>query len=228
MRLAILLICLAPSLAAAETTRATFDIYIGGLRAGILAIAGEERAGQYAAAGRLESVGLIGAIRKARYDAEVRGRVSGSEFGPSRYSETFTNGRRTNEKALVYKGGVPRVTPADERGRLDPGEQAGTIDPLTSLWGVLRNVPESGACRFRGDLFDGKRRASVALEPPRRDGERIVCRGVYTRVAGYDDDEMEKPRFPFRLTYGPAEDGRWRVERVDMESIFGRGAMVRR
>ena len=228
MRLAVLLLCLVPSLAVAGTTRATFDIYLGGIRAGAVSIAGEERDGRYAAAGRLDSVGLIGAFRKVRYDAKVRGRVSGSEFAPRRYSETFRNGRETGEKALVYRDGVPRVRPKEERGRLDPKEQNETVDPLTAIWGILRDVPEAEACRFRGDIFDGKRRSRATLGPPRRSEARIVCDGEYVRVAGYDEDEMQDPLFPFRLTYGPAGDGRWQVERVDMDSIFGRGAMVRR
>lgn len=228
MRLAVLLLCLVPGLAAAATTRATFDIHVGGIRAAVISIAGEERDGRYAAAGRLESVGLIGAFREVRYDVEVRGRLLGAEFRPRRYSETFRNGRSTGEKALVYRKGVPRVRPKEERGRLDPEDQRGTVDPLTAIWGLLRDVTEAEACRFGGDLFDGKRRSRVTLGRPQRSGTRIVCAGEYARVAGYGEDEMENPRFPFRVTYRPSGDGRWQVERIDMESIFGRGAIVRR
>ena len=228
MRLLILLLCLVPGLAAAGTTRATFDIYVGGIRAAAISIAGEERGGRYAAAGRLESVGLIGAFRKVRYEAEVHGLVAGAEFGPERYFEIFRNGRETREKALVYRDGVPRVTPEEEKGRLDPEDQAGTIDPLTAIWGILRDVTEAEACRFRGHLFDGKRRSRVALGTPRRGEGRIVCDGEYARVAGHDEDEMQNPRFPFRVSYRPSGDGRWQVERIDMESIFGRGAIIRR
>jgi hypothetical protein len=206
-----------------------FDVYVGGIRAGVVSISGEERDGRYAAAGRLESVGLVGAFRKVQYEAEVRGRLSGRKFGPRTYSETYRNGRDTEEKEIDYRKGFPRVRPKDAiGGRLDPKEQDGTIDPLTAIWSVLRDVSEGDACRFSGDLYDGKRRSRVALGEPEQSGSGIACDGEYRRVAGYDDDDMEKPSFPFRVAYGPAGDGRWQVERIDMESILGRGAIVRR
>lgn len=227
MRLVLLFLCLAPGLAAAGTTNATFDIYVHGVRAGVVLIAGEERDGRYAAAGRLESVGIIGAFKNVRYDAEVKGRASGLDFRPRRYSETHREGDETDERSIVFRKGVPRVRP-EEDGRIDPEDQGGTIDPLTAIWGLLRDVPEAEACRFSGDLFDGKKRSRVVLGRPTRGENGIVCAGEYSRVAGYDDDDMQNPRFPFRMTYVPAGDGRWQVQRIDMESILGRGAIVRR
>lgn len=228
MRLVTLLICIAPGLAAAGTTSATFDIHVGGIRAGVLSISGEERDGQYAAAGRLQSVGVIGAFRNVQYDAEVRGRVKEAELRPKRYSETYRSGSDSDEKAIVYRNDVPRVRPKDERGRLDPKKQTDTVDPMTAIWGVLRDVGEGEACRFGGDLYDGKRRSRVVLKEPQRSQAAIVCAGEYRRVDGYDDEDMKNPSFPFRLTYQPAGDGLWKVARIEMDTIIGRGTMIRR
>lgn len=231
MRLLALLVLLAAGPAAAEPTRATFDIYVRGIRAGHVSVAGQERDGHYAAAGRLESAGVVGIFRRVRYDAEVRGRVSGTEFGPRSYSETFRDGRDLDRKSMSYRGGVPTVRSDDDRDSddLDPATQGGTVDPLTAIWGVLRDVPEGQACRFSAAMFDGARRSRVTLGAPRRSRDAITCAGEYRRVAGYSDEDMEeKARFPFRLTYRPAGNGRWQVDRIDMETLFGSGAMVRR
>ncbi len=231
MRLLLVLLLLAPAMAAAETTRATFDIYVSGLRAGVISVSGEERGGRYAAAGRLEAVGVVGAFRKVRYDAEVRGGVSGVDFRPERYAETFLNRGEREQKSIAYRGGVPRLTSDEDRDTedLDPATQGGTVDPLTGIWGLLRDVSGDQACRFRADLFDGARRSRLALGAPRRSADRISCDGEYRRIAGYDAETLaEKARFPFRVTYRPAGGGRWQVERIDMDTIFGRGAMVRR
>jgi hypothetical protein len=232
MRLIALLLAIAPCFAAAETTRATFDIYVGGIRAGVVSVAGEERGGRYAVAGVLESVGVVGAFRHVKYDANARGRVAGSDFSPERYSETFQNGRDVDRKTMTYRRGVPTVAVEGGHDRdahdLDPATQRGTIDPLTGIWGVLRDVPDAQACRFSGNLFDGARRARVVLAQPRRSAGSLTCAGEYRRVAGYDADDMAHPSYPFRLTYGPAGNGRWQVERIDMDTIFGRGAMIRR
>ena len=231
MRLLLVLLLLAPGLAVAETTRATFDIYVSGIRSGVISVAGEERGGRYATAGRLESVGVVGAFRRVRYDAEVRGRVSGVDFRPERYSETFLNRGERDRKSIAYRGGVPRVTADDERDDddLDPATQGGTIDPLTAIWGLLRDVRLDQACRFAADLFDGARRSRVSLGTPVRSAERITCDGEYRRIAGYDPETLaEKARFPFRVTYRPVGGGTWQVERIDMDTIFGRGVLIRR
>ena len=233
MRLIVLLLVLLPGIAPAETTRATFDLYVSGIRAGTISVAGSEAAGRYAVAGQLESVGIVGAFRRVRYDAEVRGRVSGTRFTPRSYSETFRNGRRATAKGLDYAGGVPRLSVGPDYRRddedLDPATQGGTVDPLTAIWGVLRDVREGEACGFGAEMFDGARRSRIALGQPRRSGDAITCAGEYRRVAGYEPEELaEKARYPFRLTYRPAGDGGWQVERVEMDTIFGRGAMVRR
>ena len=231
MRLAVLLILLLPGLAAAETARATFDIYVSGIRAGVIAVAGEERGGRYAVAGRLESAGVVGALRRVRYDAEVRGRVAGTDFNPERYAETFRNGRERSRKTMTYERGTPAVRTDDDPDEddLDPATQGGTVDPLTAIWGVLRDTPEAQACGFRTAIFDGARRSEVVLAPQRRSAGEIVCAGRYRRVAGYSKEDMaERARFPFRLTYGPAGNGRWQVERIEMQTIFGGSTMIRR
>jgi hypothetical protein len=231
MRGLALLLLVLPCAVSADSTRATFDIYVSGIRAGMVSISGEERGGRYAAAGRLESVGVIGTFRKVRYDAEVQGRVAGAEFGPQSYAETFRSGDETDRKSITYRRGVPSVEGDDDRDAddLDPSTQGGTIDPLTAIWGILRDVPTGQACRFSAAMFDGARRSSIVLGSPRRASGRITCSGEYRRVAGYSAEDMAKrPRFPFRLTYREAGGGRWQVERIDMDTIFGRGSMVRR
>lgn len=228
MRYLALAFLMLPAVAAADTTQATFDVRIGGLRAGTLAIAGEENATRYAVAARMRSAGLVGALRTVRYDGTVRGRIAEGTPRPARYEESFRRGGDASAKALTYRGGVPRLT-GDDGGDLDPASQGGTVDPLTAIWGLLRDVPTADACRFATPIFDGERRSRVALGPLRRDGGRIVCDGEYRRVAGYSDKDMaRRTRFAFRLTYRPAGPDRWAVERLDMDTTLGRGTLIRR
>lgn len=230
MRLLVLLLMMLPAAALANSTRATFDVYVGGIKAATLAVAGEERDGRYAVAGVMESAGVVGAFRHVRYDASARGQVAGGDLGPRRYSETLRNGGRTVEKSMTWRGGVPLLRGGGKRDDddLDPAAQVGTVDPLSAIWGVLRDVPEQRACGFSADIFDGARRARVRLGAPERRGREIVCGGEYRRIAGYDDEELADPSFPFRLTYRQGGDGRWQVARIDMKTILGPGAMVRR
>lgn len=59
-----------------------FDVELKGIRAGRLAINGVSDGARYSANGVLETTGLVGAIRKIRYEAAVYG-AEGSRFTPS-------------------------------------------------------------------------------------------------------------------------------------------------
>ena len=211
-----------------------FDLSLRGLSAGRLSVNGRIEGNRYSANGTLKSTGIVGAIRKVRYDAAVAGAVSKNRFTPFKYSEQADTSKRQSESVMAYKGGVPQVMvyspPRDPRpGDVNPATQGGTIDPLTALYAVLRDIPESEACTFRAVMFDGKRRSQIVLSSPETGNGGISCAGEYRRLEGFAPDEMaEKTRFPFRLTYGPAEPGRLRVVEVSMDTLYGKGRLKRR
>lgn len=235
MRLAALPLALAlllgvPPPAAAQS----FDIAIRGLRAGALSVEGQEADGRYALTGRLESRGVLGAVRPFRYDATARGLVQGSRLVPELYAEEGRRGDRRTRTAVRYADGVPgpRVSePPDrpDRDALDPAMQGGTVDLLTGTWTLLRDTPPEAACRARVEMFDGERRSRIVTgEPERREG-RVTCTGEYRRLGGFSAEAMaERQRFPFRLTYRPGAGGLLEVERLELETVFGRGVMTRR
>lgn len=219
---------------AQQKQSATFDVSLKGITAGVLVFAGTIDGKGYAVSGKLESTGLVGAIRKVRYDAKSQGSVSGSKFTPTRYEEKANTGKRQSDAVMEYKSGVPQVkaydpprTPSDRD--VDPATQKGTVDPLTALFVVLRDVPAAEACRTKLFMFDGQRRSQVVLSSPRTGGDTITCAGEYRRLEGFSEKEMaEKQRFPFELTYEPIDGGMVRVVEVAMDSLYGRAAFTRR
>ncbi len=220
--------------AAARADEAVFDFSVRGLRAGTLTFSGAAEGGSYAVTGRLESAGLVGLLRKVRYDGQVEGRVKGKRFTPARYVERADTGKRQSEAVMEYRGGVPQVKvynpprpPGD--GGLDPARQAGTVDPLTAMFAALRDVPAGQECNLALQLFDGKRRSQVSLGAPRPSGEGIACPGEYRRLAGFPAEDMaERARFPFSVFLVPQADGRMRVSEVTLESIYGNARLKRR
>lgn len=219
--------------AAQQTDSGIFSLSIRGIPAGQLSFKGVDDGKSYAASGRLESTGLIGALFKVRYDASVRGRVSGDRFVPSSYTEK-TSGARNNESVMNYKKGVPQVKkyspprpPSDND--VDPATMGGTVDPMTAIYGTLRDVSRSEVCKFSTRMFDGKRASQIRLSNPQPVDGGFRCNGEYRRLKGYSAEEMaEKQRFPFTLTYSMIAEDRFRVTEIALATTYGNARLSRR
>ena len=221
-------------LAADQKDSAVFDISIRGISAAILSVSGASTGKSYAAAGTLKSSGILGFLKKIRYDAQVSGHIARGRFTPSRYVELADTGKRRSEAAMAYRGGVPQLKSynpprAPRADDISPATQGGTVDPLTALYAVLRDVPEAEACKLKVYLFDGRRRSQVVLSTPQAGDAGIACKGEYRRLEGFSPQDMaEKSRFAFTLTYGPAGAGMLHVTEISMDTLYGKGRMIRR
>ncbi len=220
--------------AADQTDQAIFDLSLRGIRAGMLTVSGATEGKSYAASGTLKTTGIVGAIRRIRYDAKAAGRVTGERFTPVRYEERADTGKRQSESVMEYKSGVPQVKvynpPRDPKADgLEPAQMGGTVDPLTALYATVRDVPPDKACELKVVLFDGERQSQVVLGRPQAEGDGVTCAGEYRRLKGFSAGDMaEKSRFPFRLTYAPTENGMLRVVEISMDTLYGKGTLKRR
>lgn len=219
--------------AAAQTEQATFSLNIRGVSAGSLRIAGEVEGNRYAINGVLESGGLVGILRRIRYDATAQGRVTGGRFVPSSYAERSDNGGRKRSASMEYRSGVPQVKAYDpprkqDEDDVDPATQGGTVDTLTALFVTLRDVPQGQECGMPLRIFDGRRVTEVAFSQPRRQNGTTTCNGEFRRVAGYSASDMaEKRVFPFTMTYTPQGDT-MRVTEVRTDTLYGPARLTRR
>ena len=224
--------CAAP--AGAEEERLRFDVLYLGLKAGELEIAASVNPTRYALAGRLESTGLVRAVRKVRYDAKSRGTIRAGKMVPDVAWESAAAGKRHSEAEMTFRNGVPQVKTykparAPKPEDVDPATQAGALDPLTALYSALREVAPERLCTVGLRTYDGRRLAKLAMRAVEVSDEKVVCAGTYTRVAGYTADELAEARgFDFRLTYRPAANGKWQAVHLDLETLFGRAQLVRR
>lgn len=232
-----LALCLASALPVrAEPVKqeAQFDLVMLGLTAGSLQFAGVEEAGRYSVRGVLSSGGILAFLRKVSYDARSNGRVVDGAYLPSRYSERADTGKRVSEAVMDYPRGVPQVVSynpprAPQQNDVDPATQSGTVDPLTALYATLQDVAPGKECQLTVPMFDGRRSSQLSITAPVVEGDQVTCQGEYRRIAGFSDKDMaEKTRFPFTLTYAPAPDGRMRVMRVEMDTLYGTARLVRR
>lgn len=210
------------------STNAVFSVAIRGITAGTLTVKGSETGGSYQTTGVLQSGGLVGLVKSLKYTAKARGAVRGNRFSPSRYDENADTGKRKSKTTMTYSGGVPKVV-AGSTGDLKPSSQKGTVDPQTAIYAAFRDVDEADVCKLNVQMFDGKRRSQVQLRSPRAEGAMIKCDGEYRRLKGFSAEDMaEKTRFPFNLFYAKTADGRYRVEKVVTQTLYGNATMTRR
>ncbi len=226
---------LAASVADAQTTHSgTFDVHLAGLRAGVLGFSGVEDGGRYTARSLLRNSGLLALVREVSYEGFSTGRVTAEGYVPARYEEVTNTGKRVSEASMDYVNGVPQLKvykPPQDRGKdaLDPSTQRGTLDPMTAIYALLKDVPGSEVCTLNVFMFDGKRRSQVAMSDPMPDNGKVVCRGIYRRIAGFSRRELEeRSDFPFTLSYSPAGNETFRVSRIVFDTLYGKATLIRR
>jgi len=232
-----LLLCAAlPGAVLAERIedKANFDVVIRGISAASLGFSAAEDGGRYAVSGLLKSAGIAAMFRKISYTGTATGAVSGNRYTPFSYVEQSDNGKKKSTSKMTYSRGVPsavKYTPARDAREKDvaPASQGGTVDTLTALYAILRDVDAGQECKVSLKMYDGRYVSSIAISKPQAKGDGVVCTGQYRRIAGFKPAEMaERKTFPFTLTYEPVGNGRMRVTEVAMESIYGKAVMKRR
>ena len=109
LAVAMLLAVTGQPMLANQTDSGTFSLSLRGIPAGELKFSGTINATSYAVNGTLRSTGILGAVRKVRYDAAVQGSHAQGRFTPSSYTEKADTSKRQSESVMAYKAGVPQV-----------------------------------------------------------------------------------------------------------------------
>ncbi len=130
--------------------------------------------------------------------AEAEGGLRGPLVLPSRY-RTDSEWRGTPRRTVMeYVSGVPRLAVLEppegpDRIPVRPEETVGTIDSLSALLRLSRDVAATGRCDLTGAIFDGRRRLEwtsrtigVGASPVRGvPGEALRCALESRLVSGF-------------------------------------------
>jgi len=231
------LVCIVPLRAEADTVDhpVAFNVAFRGLNVAEITGTARETGDAYAAALQMRATGLAAAFAQVRFDMRVEGFRDGSTLRPFRYSDTFDSGERQGAVELLWPGGIgpellseppqvePDVTP------VTAAEAVGAEDRLTILWRMTRPQPATALCNWQTTMFDGARLASFAVAAPEINGNTATCAGLYTRLAGFPEDDLtNNARFPFVLSYTQTSPGGWELTEANGQSIFGPVRIYRR
>ncbi|WP_165802853.1 DUF3108 domain-containing protein [Pelagivirga sediminicola] len=229
-----LALSLALSTAQAQDSRSAYDVRLLGVPVGQMQLAAREGGGGYGVSAAFATTGLAN-IARASFRLAATGRMTDRGLAPATYDEQIDTGSRRSTVQLSYADGAPRITGgtvaakvANDPEALDPAAQKGSVDPLTALYGVLRDRPAEGICRYSVIIFDGARRASLAMSARQADGGRVTCSGAYTRLAGFSASEMARQTvYPFSVTYIPAGKV-MQAQALTVRSGYGAAELTRR
>lgn len=184
---ALFLVFAAPAAAAPVGYR--YEINWGGFQAGEMSIIQDEAEGRYRTGMTIHTVGLFDTFLRLRFAAESVGRRVAAALHPERYQTHYRNRREERRLTLEFDpaSGQPgdphevllaQFSPPDDDEAsppVAPALRAGSLDPLTSLVQIGRQVQAAmagaGPRRFTLANFDGHRRFDYAVEV--RGGERL-------------------------------------------------------
>ena len=158
---------LASGSARAAETQLTYNVYARGFRAMVMEATIAFDGDRYRVAMSDHTVGLIGALFTNRVASSATGTLTGDVPHPLRYeSAGFSRGadRRT---VIEFSGSAPQVdvlTPLEtKRDPVPAAETVGTVDSLSAVAGLLREVVRTGRCDANLRIFDGARLTDVSM-----------------------------------------------------------------
>ena len=209
-----------------------YDLYLGGIRAGELAIESAFRDGRYSATSVLRTAGVVGALLQASFEAETEGRLGEDGLEPMRFRADSRMYSDAQTVEMTYDGRVPATVDAEppfdpKPWQIEPGDQAGTLDPISAALTALAPAPVDAICDRSVEIYDGRRRYAVDLGEPEVDGDRIVCPARYRRVAGYKPKELAET-IEFDVWFETRPDGLAHVVRAAGESGLGLAVVLLR
>lgn len=210
---------------------ANYDFYVSGIKVGTMSFATEESARDYSARAKINASGIVAALLRFAFDGTARGGIAKSgKPVPALFQSASDSPQGKRTTRIDWKNGVPtKVTLEPPRdGEPNPADQAGTLDPVSAGFALLRDQPSEGLCATSVDIFDGARRSRLKLGPkqPARGG--FTCSGTYARVKGEPHSLSAQREFPFTLTFTEGADGTARAQRIQTSTSFGTATLERR
>ena len=232
LRLLVLALALTAGAPAMPMSPTAYDFHIRGLRVGALTLGAEQDGTSYTATGRIDPTGLIALFADYFFDGTATGRIGADgRVAPHRYDAVSKSPRRLRNTVIEWQDGRPvHVSVEPPRSSApDPAAQAGTLDPVSAGFRLLRDAPASEICATTVDVFDGSRRSRLQLAAPEANGGgEYVCAGVFSRVEGEAHSAGQLDEFPFSMVFRENGAGLAQLERIEAPTKYGRAVISRR
>ena len=206
---ALVLIAAAP--ARAEPVAVHYEAYAGGLNAVSLDAEIDVAPDRYRVRLRFRTVGTAGVMFPSNGDTVVVGTFHGGRPAPSRVFSTGAVRGTPRVTQIDYQDGAPRIRrmePPEDVARepVPDAARAGTIDVVSAMADLVRQVNMTGRCDGRVTTFDGRRLSELeartagqqTLPPSNRSsfsGPALRCEITGRQTGGFalDADRTKLP-----------------------------------
>ncbi len=184
---AALLLCLSP-VAQAQTVSAHYAAYATGFNVlrldAELAVAPRD----YRVHLTYHTAGTVGVLVRAEQDTVVEGAFVGDRPAPRRFYSVGHLRGRPRVTQIDYPKGQPEIrtlTPPNEEERepVPAADQAGTIDSVSAMAQLVRQVNATGRCEGHSRTYDGRRLAELSARTAGREVLEQTSRSVFAGPA---------------------------------------------
>ena len=185
--LALVLACL-PAVTRAEPVRLHYEGYSTGFNIARLDADYDISPTAYRVHLAFRTAGTLRAVIQSDQDTVVDGRFDGGQPAPRLF---FSQGHlrgRPRVTQIDYARGQPVIrtlTPANEEEReaVPAADQAGTVDSLSAMAQLVRQVNATGRCDGRSRTFDGRRLAELSAHTGVMETLERTSRSTYSGPA---------------------------------------------
>lgn len=204
---ALCLLLAAPAARAQEATKLSYAIYAAGLNVLVVDAKAELERDSYRIDLSYHTAGLLGTLFPSRIDSFAQGRWDGMRPKPQRFASWGVSRGKERRIVVDYPEGQPVVrtlVPATEPDRdpVPPAMQRDTLDTLSAMAELVRQVAQTGRCDGTVRIFDGRRvletqsstAGTEALRPDYRsayNGPALRCDMRGRQLAGFQHDADE-------------------------------------
>lgn len=205
MKIPALLLCLLPISAHADPVRAHYVAYAAGLNVLTMDSTLDLQPGRYRMDIEFQTAGTVSLFNATRIATRTDGLFSGPRAAPTRMFSAGTLGGAPRKTSIEYQAGQPvirELSPPNETERetVPADDQRNTIDTLSAMAQLVRQVNQTGKCEGSVRTFDGRRLSELrawtigteALPPSGRSsfaGPALHCEFEGKLLAGYKNDE---------------------------------------
>ena len=195
----------------ASTLDLSYDLYVGGIPLGKVAMSARFQGNDYKAISSLETKGIVNTFWQAKIEAASSGSADGSKLQPNLY-DSFSQNRSVQRQhaTLTFGPDGPKSVMGDPPYRdnkypVSETQKKGTLDPLSAavyLTSGIAIADQAKPCDATAPVFDGRRRYNVVSNFVKNTGVRMdnglyagpamVCQIHYNEIAGYKQTVLEQ------------------------------------